>query len=132
VATLVVSSCIGSSIHLGLMVAPLLVLISLAMGQPMSLAFPSVLDLFAIASAVVITKSIATDGESSWFEGLMLVSRHVMPGTGVLLRLVRLIVSRRSRLAPARYTRRRHGLSVCIGASQCLLAAVPDRCFIES
>lgn len=75
---LVVSICIGSSIQVGLVVAPLLVLISLAMGQPMSLVFPSVLDLFAIASAVVITKSIAADGETNWFEGLMLVGVYTL------------------------------------------------------
>lgn len=75
---LVVSICIGSSIQVGLVVAPLLVLISLAMGQPMSLVFPSVLDLFAIASAVVITKSIAADGETNWFEGLMLVGVYAL------------------------------------------------------
>lgn len=75
---LVVSICIGSSIQVGLVVAPLLVLISLFMGHPMSLVFPNVLDLFAIASAVVITKSIAADGETNWFEGLMLVGVYAL------------------------------------------------------
>ena len=75
---LVVSICIGSTIQVGLVVAPLLVLISLFIGHPMSLVFPSVLDLFAIASAVVITKSIAADGETNWFEGLMLVGVYAL------------------------------------------------------
>lgn len=79
---LVVTICIGSTIQVGLVVAPLLMLISLAMGDPMTLVFPSVLDLFAIVSAVLITKSIAADGETNWFEGLMLVGVYVLLALG--------------------------------------------------
>ena len=75
---LVVTICIGSTIQVGLVLASLLVLISLAMGDPMTLVFPDVLDLFAIVSAVLITKSIAADGETNWFEGLMLVGVYVL------------------------------------------------------
>ena len=48
------------------------------MGVPMSLVFPSLLDLFAIAGAAFITRSIAADGETNWFEGLLLVGVYVL------------------------------------------------------
>lgn len=79
---LAVTICIGSSIQVGLVVAPLLMLISLALGDPMTLVFPDVLDLFAIVSAVLITKSIAADGETNWFEGLMLVGVYALLALG--------------------------------------------------
>ena len=75
---LVMTICLGSAIQVGLVIAPLLVLISWALGHPLSLVFPSVLNLFAIGSAVFIAKSIAADGESNWFEGLMLVGVYVL------------------------------------------------------
>ena len=76
--SLVMTICVGSAVQVGLVVAPLLVLISWAMGHPLSLVFPSVLNLFAIGAAVVITKSVAADGETNWFEGLMLVGVYVL------------------------------------------------------
>lgn len=75
---LVMSICVGSSIQLGLVVAPLLVLISWAIGQPMTLVFPSLLDLFSIASAAFVLRAIASDGETHWYEGLMLVGVYVL------------------------------------------------------
>ena len=75
---LVMSICVGSSIQVGLVVAPLLVLISWAMGMPLSLVFPSMLDLFAIAGAAFIVRSIAADGETNWFEGLVLIGVYVL------------------------------------------------------
>ena len=76
--SLVMTICVGSAIQVGLVVAPLLVLISWALGHPLSLVFPSVLNLFAIGSAAFITKSIAADGETNWFEGLMLIGVYVL------------------------------------------------------
>lgn len=75
---LVMSICVGSTIQVGLVVAPLLVLISWAIGSPMTLVFPSLLDLFAIIGAVLVCRSIAADGETNWFEGLMLVGIYVL------------------------------------------------------
>nr|WP_286198646.1 calcium/proton exchanger [Mesorhizobium sp. BR1-1-16] len=75
---LVMSICVGSAIQVGLVIAPLLVLISWALGKPMSLVFPSILDLFAIAGAVFVIRSIAADGETNWFEGLMLIAVYVL------------------------------------------------------
>ncbi len=75
---LVMSICVGSAIQVGLVIAPLLVLISWVLGRPMSLVFPSILDLFAIAGAVFVVRSIAADGETNWFEGLMLIAVYVL------------------------------------------------------
>ncbi|WP_242098394.1 calcium/proton exchanger [Sphingomonas sp. CROZ-RG-20F-R02-07] len=75
---LVMSICVGSSIQVGLVVAPLLVLISWAMGTPLSLVFTSLLDLFAIAAAAFVARSIAADGETNWFEGLLLIGVYAL------------------------------------------------------
>jgi Ca2+:H+ antiporter len=77
---LVVNICVGSAIQVALVVAPLLVLVSWAMGHPMTLVFSSELDLFAIASAVFIVNSVARDGETTWFEGVLLVGVYVLFG----------------------------------------------------
>lgn len=78
--SLVMTICVGSAIQVGLVVAPLLVLISWALGHPLTLVFPSVLNLFAIGAAAFITRSIAADGETNWFEGLMLVGVYALLG----------------------------------------------------
>lgn len=57
---------------------PLLVLASWAIGKPMTLVFSDPLDLFAIAGAALIVNAIASDGETPWFEGLLLVGVYVL------------------------------------------------------
>lgn len=75
---LVMSICVGSAIQMALVLAPLLVLASWAIGRPMTLVFADPLDLFAIAGAVFIVNAIAGDGETTWFEGLLLVGVYVL------------------------------------------------------
>jgi Ca2+:H+ antiporter len=75
---LVMSICVGSAIQAALVIAPLLVLASWAIGKPMTLVFSDPLDLFAIAGAALIVNSIAGDGETTWFEGLLLVGVYVL------------------------------------------------------
>ena len=70
--------CLGSAIQIALVVAPVLVLVSWAIGHPMNLVFGSPLDLFAIASAAFIVRSIAADGETTWYEGFLLVGVYVL------------------------------------------------------
>jgi Ca2+:H+ antiporter len=65
--------CIGSAIQIALVVAPLLVLVSWLMGNPMSLVFSNPLHLFAIASTAFIVNAVARDAETTWFEGVLLV-----------------------------------------------------------
>ena len=69
---IVLGLCIGSAIQIALVVAPILVLTSWAIGRPMNLVFDSPLGLFAIAGAAVIVRAIVEDGETNWFEGVIL------------------------------------------------------------
>jgi Ca2+:H+ antiporter len=70
--------CIGSAIQVALVVAPLLVLISAMIGHPMNLVFHNPLYLFAIASTALIVNAVARDGETVWFEGLLLIGVYVL------------------------------------------------------
>lgn len=78
--TIVFSICVGSAIQMALVVAPLLVLLSWAIGHPMTLVLGSPLDLFAIAGTAFVVRAIAADGETTWFEGLLLVGVYVLFG----------------------------------------------------
>jgi len=75
---IVFTMCVGSAIQIALVVAPVLVLASWFIGQPMNLVFGSPLDLFAIAGAAFIVRSVAADGETTWFEGLLLVGVYLL------------------------------------------------------
>lgn len=77
---LVLNICVGSAIQIALVVAPALVLISWLIGHPMTLVFSSPLDLFAIAGTAFIVNAIAADGETTWFEGVLLVGVYVLFG----------------------------------------------------
>jgi Ca2+:H+ antiporter len=77
---LVLNICISSAIQVGLVIAPLLVIISWLMGRPMNLVFSNPLHLFAIAGTAFIVNSIARDGETTWFEGLLLVGVYILFG----------------------------------------------------
>jgi Ca2+:H+ antiporter len=77
---LVVSITVGSSIQVAILVAPLLVLLSYFFGHPMNLVFTNPLELIAIAAVAFAVKAIAQDGESTWFEGLLLVSIYALLG----------------------------------------------------
>ncbi len=71
---MVMSIAVGASIQIVLLTAPLLVLISYLMGRPMNLVFSNPLELIAVAGAAFIVNSIAQDGETTWFEGLLLLA----------------------------------------------------------
>jgi Ca2+:H+ antiporter len=76
--SLVMAITVGSSIQIALLVAPLLVLISYFIGQPMNLVFASPLELIAIASVAFSVNAIAQDGESTWFEGVLLLAVYAL------------------------------------------------------
>jgi Ca2+:H+ antiporter len=61
-------------------VAPLLVFLSWLMGNPMTLVFENPLDLFAIAGTAFIVNAITGDGETTWFEGVMLMGVYFVFG----------------------------------------------------
>jgi Ca2+:H+ antiporter len=46
----------------------------------MNLVFHNPLYLFAIASTAFVVNAIARDGETTWFEGLLLVGVYVLFG----------------------------------------------------
>ncbi|MEN8098211.1 MAG: calcium/proton exchanger [Chloroflexota bacterium] len=63
---------VGSSLQIALFVAPLLVFISLLMGNPLTLVFNQ-FELIALVSASLIAGLVALDGESNWIEGAQLL-----------------------------------------------------------
>ncbi|MEH2183722.1 calcium/proton exchanger [Nostoc sp.] len=73
------SVAIGSSLQIALFVAPLLVLIGLAIGQPMDLNF-NPFELVAVVVAVLITNSVSSDGRSNWLEGILLLATYTVLG----------------------------------------------------
>lgn len=75
---LVMSICMGSAIQVALVLAPLLVLLSWFFGKPMNLVFANPLELFALAGAAVIVNAIAGDGETTWFEGVLLLGVYAL------------------------------------------------------
>jgi len=77
---LVVTITVGSTIQVALFTAPLLVLISWAIGHPMDLVFANPLELIAIAGAAFSVDSIAQDGETTWFEGGLLLAVYALLG----------------------------------------------------
>ncbi len=76
--TMVMGITIGSSIQVALLVAPVLVLLSYAVGHPMNLVFSNPLELIAMAGVALTVNAIASDGESTWFEGVMLLAVYVL------------------------------------------------------
>ena len=77
---LVVTITVGSTIQVALFTAPLLVLISWAIGHPMNLVFSNPLELIAIAGSAFAVNSIAQDGETTWFEGVLLLAVYALLG----------------------------------------------------
>ena len=75
---LVMTITVGSTIQVALLTAPLLVLISHFMGHPMDLVFSNPLEMAAIAAVAFVVNAIAQDGETTWFEGLLLVGVYVL------------------------------------------------------
>ena len=77
---LVMTIAVGSSIQVALLTAPVLVLVSWAMGTPMNLVFSNPLELIAVAAVAFAVNAIAQDGETNWFEGVLLLSVYVVLG----------------------------------------------------
>jgi Ca2+:H+ antiporter len=74
-----VSVAVGSSLQIALFVAPVLVLVGWAIGQPMDLDF-NPFELVAVVVSVLIANSISSDGKSNWLEGMLLLAAYVVLG----------------------------------------------------
>ncbi|WP_096464608.1 calcium/proton exchanger [Aneurinibacillus soli] len=75
-----VEIAVGSSLQIALFVAPTLVFVSLFFGNQMDLVFTSY-ELAAIGVATFIASSIARDGSTNWYEGILLVVVYIILGT---------------------------------------------------
>lgn len=71
---------VGSTIQIALFTAPVLVLVSYALGTPMNLVFSNPLELIAVAAVAFGIGAIARDGETSWFEGVLLLALYALLG----------------------------------------------------
>ncbi len=77
---LAVNIAIGSGAQIGLFVAPALVLLSFLFGPaPMALVFNGY-EVAALILAVLISTTLIADGESTWFEGVQLLSVYGLLG----------------------------------------------------
>ncbi len=74
-----VSVAMGSSLLVALFVAPLLVLIGQALGQPMDLNF-NLFEVVAVTAAVALANLISLDGRSNWLEGALLLATYAVLG----------------------------------------------------
>ena len=79
--SLVMTITVGSTIQVALFMAPLLVIISYFLGDPMNLVFANLLELIAIAGVAFAVNAIAEDGEATWFEGVLLLGIYIMLAT---------------------------------------------------
>ena len=76
---LAVNIAVGSSLQIALFVAPVLVFAGYALGRPMDLLFTP-FEVLAVALSVLILHQIASDGESNWMEGVLLLAVYVILG----------------------------------------------------
>jgi Ca2+:H+ antiporter len=77
---LAVNIAIGSSAQIALFAAPVLVICSFFLGpHPMALVFNG-FEVGALVLAVMIANHVTNEGESTWFEGLQLLSVYVVLG----------------------------------------------------
>ncbi len=77
--TLATEIAIGSAAQIALLVGPVLVIVSFAVGDPMTLLFHP-LEIAAISLSVVATAIVALDGESNWVEGVQLLALYAVLG----------------------------------------------------
>jgi Ca2+:H+ antiporter len=77
---LAVNIAIGSSAQIALFVAPVLVLLSFFFGPyPLALVFNGY-ELAGLLGAVLIANFLASEGESTWFEGVQLLALYAVLG----------------------------------------------------
>ena len=75
---------IASSLQIALFVAPVLVFISLSLGNPLQLIFQE-FELLALIAGVLIAALVSSDGESNWLEGVELLAVYLILGLAFFL-----------------------------------------------
>ncbi|MFI5387357.1 MAG: calcium/proton exchanger [Fimbriimonadales bacterium] len=68
----------GSTIQVALLTAPILVIASQFMSHRLNLVFGNPLEMIAIAATVFAVNSISQDGETTWFEGVLLLAVYLL------------------------------------------------------
>lgn len=81
---MVLAASAGSSIQIALLMAPILVLVSLATPVRLDLVF-SIIELAVLGLATFLFSEITRDGELVWLEGLLLILLYAMMGGTVFL-----------------------------------------------
>jgi Ca2+:H+ antiporter len=76
---LAVSIAVGSSAQVALLIAPVLVFVGLAVGQPIDLAFTT-FEVMSVVLAVAVATAVVRDAESNWLEGAFLLLVYGMLG----------------------------------------------------
>jgi Ca2+:H+ antiporter len=71
------SVVMGSSLQIAFFVAPVLVILGWALGQPMDLNF-NPFELVAVLVAVLVVNSISSDGSTNWLEGVLLLATYAI------------------------------------------------------
>ncbi len=74
---MVLAASAGSSIQIALLMAPILVLVSVAMPMRLDLVF-SIVELAVLGLATFLFSEITRDGELVWLEGLLLILLYAM------------------------------------------------------
>ncbi|HVT12945.1 MAG TPA: calcium/proton exchanger [Fimbriimonadaceae bacterium] len=75
---LVITITAGSTIQVALLTAPVLVVASQFMSHRLNLVFDNPLELIGIAATAFAVNSISQDGETTWFEGVLLIAVYVL------------------------------------------------------
>jgi Ca2+:H+ antiporter len=69
---------VGSSLQIALFVAPILIFASYFIGpRTMNLEF-TIPEVIAVIASIIIVEQISSDGESSWIEGVQLLSVYAV------------------------------------------------------
>ncbi|KAL4213013.1 putative Calcium/proton exchanger [Rhizopus microsporus] len=76
---LCIGIAISSSLQIGLLVTPVLVLTGWVIGQPMSLFFEN-FETVVLFTSVLIVNYLIQDGRSNWLEGALLLSSYAIIG----------------------------------------------------
>ena len=78
---LVMTITVGSTIQIALLVTPLLVFVSYFIGHPLNLVFSNPLEMISFVSVALAVNAISQDGETTWFEGVLLIGVYAMLAT---------------------------------------------------